>query len=234
MSQHELGLLVPEIEYALESTTAFPFGVVGYRKLPGRPLMPGDIDRNNRGRIADQVARFLVVLHGVDAGSLTDTGLPRFPLSPSRLATMWQTVSPYLAQRVSQPEHRAMQRWQKRLLDYDQDHPYQPSLVHGDLWYENLLFAPEQGRLVGVIDFENASIGDPALDLATQFYLGEPFARAVIDAYYRPQAPPGELATRMARLMGLRELLGLEHGMMVASVDPDSVAKVRAAITAER
>jgi hypothetical protein len=56
----------------------------------------------------------------------------------------------------------------------------------------------------------------------------------MIDAYSRPQAPPGDLATRMALLMGLRELLGLEHGIMVANVDPDSVAKVRAPIAANR
>jgi aminoglycoside phosphotransferase (APT) family kinase protein len=120
------------------------------------------------------------------------------------------------------------------MLDYDRDHPYQPSLVHGDLWYENVLFDAEQDRLVGVIDFENASIGDPALDLATQRYLGEPFAGAVFDAYYHPQPPPGDLSKRMALLIGLRELLGLEHGMMVSTVDPGSVAKVRAAIAAER
>jgi hypothetical protein len=38
----------------------------------------------------------------------------------------------------------------------------------------------------------------------------------------------------MTLLMGLRELLGLEHGMMTGNVDADSVEKVKAVIAAER
>jgi aminoglycoside 2''-phosphotransferase len=234
LRRQHLGLRIPEIEFALDSSAAFPFGVTGYRKLPGRPLTPGDVDHENHGRIANQVAQFLDVLHGVDIGSLVDVNLPRFPPSPDRLADLWQTVSPYLAQHVSQREHHAMQRWHETLLDYDHHHLYTPALVHVDLWFENMLYDDAQRRLTGIIDFENASIGDPAIDLATQEYIGKHLARSVIDSYYPPQTAPTDLVSRVTLLMGLRELQGLEHGMMMGNVDAGSVEKVKAAITAER
>ncbi len=92
LQRHHLSLRIPEIEFALDSSAAFPFGVIGYQMIPGRPLTPGDIDRENYGRLADQVAKFLVVLYGVDIDSPADVGLPRFPPSPGRLEELWETV----------------------------------------------------------------------------------------------------------------------------------------------
>jgi hypothetical protein len=51
-------LRVPRFEFWLESSAAFPFGVVGYVKLPGRPLAPDDLDRESFDRLAGQVAGF--------------------------------------------------------------------------------------------------------------------------------------------------------------------------------
>ncbi len=127
-----------------------------------------------------------------------------------------------------------MQRWHETLLNSGRDYPYSPALGHGDLWFENMLYDDAQRRLTGIIDFENASIGDSAIDLATQKYIGWQFARSVIDSYFPPQTASTDLVSRMTLLMGLRALLGLEHGMMMGNVDADSVEKVKAAIAAER
>lgn len=48
-----------------------------------------------------------------------------------------------------------------------------PCLVHGDLWYGNLLMRRE--RLSGVLDWEFAAIGDPLVDYAALWYLGNDF-----------------------------------------------------------
>lgn len=40
----------------------------------------------------------------------------------------------------------------------------QPTLVHGDFGLHNVLWA--EGRVTGVIDFDHATIGDPAIDVA--------------------------------------------------------------------
>jgi aminoglycoside phosphotransferase (APT) family kinase protein/8-oxo-dGTP pyrophosphatase MutT (NUDIX family) len=56
------------------------------------------------------------------------------------------------------------------------------TLVHGDLGPEHLL--SQDGALTGVIDWTDARLGDPALDLAWALYGSpEPFAEAVATTY---------------------------------------------------
>lgn len=43
--------------------------------------------------------------------------------------------------------------------------PTPKALVHGDYWPGNFLW--QRGRLVGVVDWDNAHIGDPSRDVAT-------------------------------------------------------------------
>ncbi|HKN98224.1 MAG TPA: phosphotransferase [Pseudonocardiaceae bacterium] len=45
------------------------------------------------------------------------------------------------------------------------DWDFQPVLVHGDLAPEHVL-VDDSGRVVGLIDFEDAAVGDPAIDFA--------------------------------------------------------------------
>ena len=52
-------------------------------------------------------------------------------------------------------------------------------LVHGDLWHGNMV--DRGGRLVGVLDWGECGVGDPAADLAGLWYLGHHWARAVLD-----------------------------------------------------
>ena len=41
-------------------------------------------------------------------------------------------------------------------------------MQYGDFWYENILVDEASEIIVGIIDFENATIGDPVQDFATQ------------------------------------------------------------------
>jgi aminoglycoside 2''-phosphotransferase len=224
-----VALRVPEVIYFLQTSAHCPFGVIGYKKIPGRPLAPNDLSPDNRAHIAEQVAAFQVELRAIDLDLLRNAGLPRFPPSPERLSDLWQNVVAYLAPHLSHAEYQAIRRWHEALLTYGQRYPYKPTLVHGDCWYENLLFDEEWQRLIGVIDFENVSVGDAAIDLATQHYLGDQFAQEVIDAYYSGHIPH-DLPARMRDLMALRELMGLEQGILLGNVDEDAVEKVRSAI----
>ena len=100
------------------------------------------------------------------------------------------------------------------------------TLVHGDLWYENMIFDGEQ--VLGVIDFEAVSVGHPLVDFMTQAFLGYGFSRSVIQAFQKYGAFQYDenLATSF---MFLRELRGLDYGIQTQDVDEDSLAKVAAA-----
>jgi aminoglycoside 2''-phosphotransferase len=53
------------------------------------------------------------------------------------------------------------------VLDGGLDLAYSPAVVHGDLAPYHLCFNPAAHRLSGVIDFGNAGLGDPAVDLGS-------------------------------------------------------------------
>jgi aminoglycoside phosphotransferase (APT) family kinase protein len=56
--------------------------------------------------------------------------------------------------------------------------------LHGDFRGDNIIVDPASGRLVGVIDWGNAAIGDPARDFVTLvLWRGWKFTHAVLEAY---------------------------------------------------
>ena len=82
---------------------------------------------------------------------------------------------------------RQVQRWSRQLESYQArdlsglrevglwlethrpaDDAWAPAIMHGDYHHANVLIAPEPpGRVAAILDWENTTIGDPALDLAT-------------------------------------------------------------------
>ena len=57
-------------------------------------------------------------------------------------------------------------------------------LRHGDFGTSNTLYSSEQRRVVGIIDFGHAGIGDPAVDFAGLYVsYGEPFLRRCARVY---------------------------------------------------
>jgi aminoglycoside phosphotransferase (APT) family kinase protein len=133
--------------------------VEGVNPIPLPAVFDGD---QRRAEIAYAMIDALVRLHEVDYRlvGLGDLGHPeRF-------------------------HERQVDRWSRQLASYDgRDLPgieevmswlganrpaqFEPSLMHGDFHMRNALIAPDPpGRVVAVLDWETATIGDPLLDLA--------------------------------------------------------------------
>jgi aminoglycoside phosphotransferase (APT) family kinase protein len=134
-----LPVAVPRFELV---STEPPFVV--YPLIEGRPLVEDD---------PEGIRAFLDALHGIQTGLLP--------------AATW--VEDYRAQCV-EFEHLAFP-----FLSSDEQHRartlfaevetlvgFEPCVIHGDLGAEHLLV--RDGRLVGVIDWGDARMGDPALD----------------------------------------------------------------------
>ncbi len=49
---------------------------------------------------------------------------------------------------------------------------YEPALLHADLAPDHIRYSPEAGRITGVIDWGDASIGDPDYDLSYLYRAG--------------------------------------------------------------
>lgn len=140
---HTLPVRVPEFEFV-------DGGVAVYRLIEGAPLVDEEAG----------VREFLEALHALDF-----SGLP--VKRPDWLETYRRQCDEF--RRVAPPALRA--RAEALFEEVESLVGFEPALTHSDLGPEHLLC--RDGRLVGVIDWGDARVGDPALDYA--WLLNGPF-----------------------------------------------------------
>jgi aminoglycoside phosphotransferase (APT) family kinase protein len=144
---HRAGLAVPEpLWFEPARSDAAPSLVLDW--VDGSTEVTGE----ELAAALDQMADFLVRLHGLDPGAL-DVELepvedpvagviPLLPASDAGRAALGRLTG-----------------------DHVTPDPARLVLLHGDFWPGNVIW--QQGRLRAVIDWEDAALGDPLADLAT-------------------------------------------------------------------
>ncbi|MFE7630751.1 phosphotransferase family protein [Kocuria sp. NPDC057446] len=164
----------------------------GYPLLPGRTLQPevlDSLDGTAREALVDQLAGFLSALHTAPVA-----GTPLEQVPPSCLAEDQDDVRSAAAAHLPALLTAAELDDVERILgEVDAllaaDLP--DVVVHNDVYSRHLLWDDDAARL-GVIDFSDMSVGDPAVDFAELYEYGEDFVRAVHERYTGP-ADPGLL-----------------------------------------
>lgn len=161
-----LPLAVPAATYVSKTS---PVCVVA-RKIDGAPATVNP-------RTGRELGAFLTALHGVPTTSV--------PLPTADVAT-WHAA--HEERRLQFEEHvfpllSADERERAVKLFASVKFDFEPTVVHGDLGPEHVLCAPD-GHINGVIDWTDARLGDPAIDLAWALYATSPeFADACASAY---------------------------------------------------
>lgn len=162
---------------------------VGYRALEGAPLDTPGRDPTHMPTLAQQLGAFLTALHSFPAADAVRLGALGGAANDWRreYESLFGQVREHVLPRLTEEERkRVVARWEGH-LDDDANFAFAPALIHRDLGPEHVLHDPATGRLTGVIDWGDASIGDPAQDFTgLAAGLGEPFARAVLAHYGRP------------------------------------------------
>ena len=202
---------VPQIAFALTESDSFPFGVVGYRKLPGEPLDLVDFTSAAQAHVfASQIGTFLAQLHQMDIQDLRSI----IDLEKRRQQWLqWRDDAFHVlpAMLPADAFHKIVYWWDLLLSDPVMD-TFPAAVVHGDPWYGNFLVRDQ--RIVGVLDFEQAGVNDAAVDFAAQLYCGRAFLDSVIRAY---TATGGKLdqhwSYRTAQHLVLREFSGLSAAL---------------------
>jgi len=154
---------VPQFEYVCRE----PW-LVAYRFIRGDALLAED---------PDGVRTFLDALHAVDVGAVPARRPDWLEEYREQAEEFRRVVLPLL-----DPDERP--RGEALLAEVETLTDFRPSLTHSDLGPEHLLVRDE--KLVGVIDWGDARIGDPAIDYA--WLLNGPFSDWDVDDELRRRA----------------------------------------------
>ncbi len=167
---------------------------------------------------ARQLGEFLTALHGFPLEQAAAAGIPEG--SPAQWREEYRRFYQTVRQRVfplleAEKQRRIAAAWEGFVRD-NANFCFQPALIHGDLSGEHILFDVGQGGITGVIDWEDAAIGDPAFDFTGLLGdYGPEVAQRVLAAYHGP-ADPGMLsrACFYAAIGPFHEVLfGLDAGL---------------------
>jgi homoserine kinase type II len=159
--------------------------------VPGRTLSRPELTPRHGAAVGAALAR----LHQASAG-FADHRPGRYEPDEieRRLARVAALGQPELGSAVAilEPELRLLARERRSGLPM--------GIIHGDLFVDNVLYDPDDGRLAALIDFEQASWGRLAYDLAVTalaFGYGRDgfradVTRALIDSYVTVRPPSAE------------------------------------------
>jgi aminoglycoside phosphotransferase (APT) family kinase protein len=184
-----LPLPIPRTLHVGDATDQYPGRFVAYVWMDGTPPAELDLSTADRTAAAAPLASTLAALHRVPVGEARAWGLGA-PEDPGSLAirtanatrraeqlqpTRWAPLAAAAAARMAEPGPdltAAMRR-----------------PCHGDLHPGQLLF-DQQHRLVGILDWDEICIGDPAFDLQLVYSLLPASARQAFWSTYG--AHPGD------------------------------------------
>jgi aminoglycoside 2''-phosphotransferase len=182
-----LPLPIPAFQHIARDDRGEPsFG--GYPRIPGQPLRGNQLrrlPRRRRARIATEIGQFLRALHVTSI----ETALACGVAPPNRggregledqLREIEATVCPAL-----DDEERS---WVRHCFDDAAAGPLRdeitPTLCHGDLSSDHILFDANGGELTGIIDFGDLTLGDPSGEFTWKAEYGEEFFHQVLLAYH--------------------------------------------------
>ncbi len=117
-----------------------------------------------RGAMYQEMARVLAAIHSVDleASGLSDFGRPGnyFARQLSRWSKQY-----YASETEKNPAMDTLIAWLEKNIPEDDG---RVSLIHGDYRIDNLIFHPQEPRVLAVLDWELSTLGHPWADIAYQ------------------------------------------------------------------
>jgi aminoglycoside phosphotransferase (APT) family kinase protein len=136
---------------------------LAYRRLPGTPLLDLPLPRaaEHLTPIVTALRAFLAALHALPVSQLAELVDVDDQPSGDWLREAADTY-PLVADRIPQPHRRAVETF---LAAVPPEGGYTPTFCHNDLGIEHVLVDPADRTVTGVIDWSDAAIADPAVDL---------------------------------------------------------------------
>lgn len=191
-----LPVAVPVVEFVGTATADYPFAFAGYRKLAGAPAIRCSPEAIDLERLAPCLGRILSALHAFPAEEAIRLGVVRLDdfedmrsIRDHAIETLEQ-----LRANLQDPLWGRCRALLEREGLGSTPAPGRDALLHGDLSAEHVLIAPGSGDVVGLIDWADACLGDPAYDFKFLWvWLGDEFIDRIL-LHYSHHANPDFLA----------------------------------------
>lgn len=157
-------------------------GVAVYKAVKGSAVTKTRYEKfsdNQKIEFSKSVARFLTMLHKIKIASIAKCNVPK--KNKIQQDKEMLRIAKFVSARVSQKEKDAIDQFiidRKKTLKR-----FKPVLTHSDLTGDHIFINNKMTEL-GVIDFSDSAIDDPARDFAGLLTLGEKFVKDVL-RYYR-------------------------------------------------
>jgi aminoglycoside phosphotransferase (APT) family kinase protein len=171
--------LMPRLSPLLPLATPVPIVVDEHPLRVRHVLVPGSPAPSEKLGAEDgcRFGKFLRALHDMPVNIYVETGVPDAVAARAELLAtlerLLHRVVPLLPEDLHPPATELLRRVALKTPT---------TLVHGDLGHHHVMYA--DGRITGVIDWSDARVADPALDLAWALYgTSEEFAEAVASTY---------------------------------------------------
>jgi macrolide phosphotransferase len=174
----QLGGVVPMPLWYAKPCVEFPYGALGYRKLPGDAPEWG-VDPGSA--FARDLGAFMARLHQVPVEEARAAGVPEVD-AYRRVLGARDVVMPVLAVRLDPDALARVEAWWTGLAADSRMHTDRLAVCHHDLWHDNLLRS-ESGRLSGVLDIAHVEVSDPAHDFAAPRCFGDAFMAELVFGY---------------------------------------------------
>jgi len=166
-------------------TAGYPSPFVGHELIAGATACSVPLGDEARLQLAVPLATFLRALHAIEPAPLVARGLP-----PDEIGRLDHAKRLALTKERCRALHAggAALVWDELLVWMEEQPPEQlaareRTIVHGDLYARHVVL-DESARVVGIIDWGDVHLGDPALDIAlAHLFLPPPAHRAFRDAY---------------------------------------------------
>lgn len=173
------------------------YSFAGYDIISGVELSEeifAKLSDNEKNLIAEQIAEFLTAMHSLTKEVLSPFKIDRADI-PSETKRLRQQSKQYLEGVLNDNEYLKLTEILDALDSLDRE-SIQSVLVHNDMSTSHIFWDSDIGK-IGVIDFSDRCLGDPAFDFTGLLDYGNEFCKQIISLYNGPK--DADLAKR-ARL----------------------------------
>jgi aminoglycoside 2''-phosphotransferase len=224
-----LPLPIPAFEHVARAGEGPHF--VGYRRLPGVPLTADAIDALPAARQDSApagLAAFLEALHRFPVEQARAAGVASERISGGYHPTQRALIDE-LAPRLDAHERARLHATFDRYETEFEPERVPPALLHSDLKPAHVLYDRDAGRIGGVLDWGDVSVGDPDFDLAVVgLFFGQAFLTRLLE--HLPGRDPETVLAKARFFMLLRAVQDLAYsaGRGEGRIATRSLAHLRA------